>query len=133
MSKWWSWIIYRCLRIVIIDIIYTIYIWCIIWIIYTLNVATRISIENDKIDFNISKLKWIVASLMFFRLFLFLYTFEFSFGWHSFGTIASSHGLFYLLAPLEQHALAVQQLCMHFWVFQSRYTLLTILLFSNFN
>ena len=59
-----------------IDIIYTIYIWCIIWIIHTFNVATRISValfKNDKIDFDMSELKWIVASLMFFRFFL--YTF----------------------------------------------------------
>ena len=42
-----------------IDIIYTIYIWCIIWIIYIFDVATRISIalfENDKIDFDMSEL-----------------------------------------------------------------------------
>ena len=59
-----------------IDVIYTIYLWCITWIIYTFNVATRISIalfKNDKVDFDMSELKWIVASLMFFRFFL--YTF----------------------------------------------------------
>ena len=58
------------------DVIYTIYLWCITWIIYTFNVATRISIalfKNDNVDFDMSELKWIVASLMFFRFFL--YTF----------------------------------------------------------
>ena len=43
-----------------IDVIYTIDIWCIFWIIYTFNVATRISIplfKNNKIDFDMSELK----------------------------------------------------------------------------
>ena len=35
-------IIYRCVRIVMI---YIIYIWCIIWIIYTFTVASRISVS----------------------------------------------------------------------------------------
>ena len=60
-----------------IDVIYTIYIWCIIWIIYTstlLPELVSLFLKNDKIDFDMSELKWIVASLMFFRFFL--YTFS---------------------------------------------------------
>ena len=58
------------------DIIYTIYIWCIIWIIYTSTLIPELIslfLKNDKIDFDMTELKWIVASLMFFRFFL--YTF----------------------------------------------------------
>ena len=49
------------------------YIWCIIWINYTFNVLLELVslfLKNYKIDFDLSELKWIVASLMFIRFFV---------------------------------------------------------------
>ena len=73
-----------------IDVIYTIYIWCIIWIIYTstlLPELVSLFLKNDKIDFDMSELKWIVASLMFFRFFL--YTFFKSLNFCSVDTLSA--------------------------------------------